>query len=218
MIDVDIARLQNLECGKQLRARKLGAPRIGIGQRRQRARHAAHHALILQRLAIARFHRPDRQQDVAADAVLAFNTVKPRPELGSHLPTGGDGVFVHTVIEIFPWFSTEFRLVPCLLEHFWIRRCYPAERAVIRCSGNSILKCDLAKFGDPTLKARIGEHLAGAEYHQESGEGEPECGEGPTRSLCKHNYLHYIQSTFFADHGKEIVYHIYPPNQFPSSS
>ncbi len=102
MAFVDVAALQDLQRGDQLRAGEFGAALVGIGERRQRAHDIAHHVVALEDLAVVRFHRPDGEQDVAVDAVARFDLVQPGLVFARHGAADRDRLVMHAVVEIVP--------------------------------------------------------------------------------------------------------------------
>ncbi len=117
-----VAALQDLQRRDQLRAGELGALLVGIGERRQRAHHIAHHLVVLEDFAVVRFHRPDGEHDVAVDAVARFDLIEGLLVLPRHGAADLDRVLMHAVIEIVPHRGSEFRLVACLFQHFRVDR------------------------------------------------------------------------------------------------
>jgi hypothetical protein len=153
---VDVAGLQDLQRGDELCAGELGAPLVGIGQGRQRADDVAHHLVVLQDLAIVRFHRPDGEQDVAVDAVTALDAVEPRLVLARHLAADCHRVLMHAIVEIVPDRGREFGLEAGLLDHFRVWLGDPPEGPIVGAAGNAALGGDRAEARHPLAKSLIG--------------------------------------------------------------
>ena len=127
---IDIAGLENLHRGDQLRAPILGPLRIGIGQRRERTNRIAHHVVAFENLAVIAFHRPDGQQNIPVNREALFNALQPRAPFARHVLADAGGILVHTVVDVVPDRLGEFRLITGLLQHDRIRCVDTAKRAV----------------------------------------------------------------------------------------
>ena len=172
MAFVDVAALEDLERRHELRAGELGPALVGIGERRQRAHDVAHHLVVLQNLAVVRFHRPDRQQDMAVHAEPAFDPIEPGLPLTCHLPADSDGILLDAVVEVVPDRRGELGLVACFLENLRIGSGHAAKGAIERFTRDAVAGGHAAEARHPLLETGVGGGRLGREDRRNTDEAE----------------------------------------------
>ncbi len=115
VLGIGVARLKDLQGGDQLVLEHLSAAAV-IGQRRQR-RDDLHPAAVG---AEVRFHPPDRQHDLARDAVLRLDPGQDGRQLRQLLAAGGDAHVRHGAVQVQPDGAREFGLAAVQADHLGV--------------------------------------------------------------------------------------------------
>ena len=159
LLDLDIARLEYLQGADELGAPEFCPPGVGVSQGRQGLGNIVEPLGLLQHRTVVGFHRPDGQQDAAADAEFFGHGRQGAVVEPIHALAFGDGDRVYPAVKILPDLGGELGLVAGFFQHPVIDSLNPCKSPVPGARAHSLLTGNRPELFKPS--AEIAARLAG---------------------------------------------------------